>query len=157
MSPDFDLDSVNRQTKFFADYLPQQGVSAGAGLEYSGMHHYRAVGIQRYRRMRLAACRRTVGHRDAAADVGAFVRPVARGGYRGFQRFLGTNVLEYVPQWVLVALLKHVLHAEDQRVHAQLPGNLVHVGLGGEDRLRLAGGAHESSGHRVGVDLYSFQ
>ena len=52
----------------------------------------------------------------------------------------------------LIAVDDEILASEFEGVHADGPGDAVHLGLDGEDGLRLAGAAHVAAGHVVGVD-----
>ena len=78
---------------------------------------------------------------------------VLRGFDSGLKGLLGLDLLVDRACGHLLTGVDEVFHTEIQRLHADISGHRVHVGLQGKEGLRLAGRAHVAARHGVGIDL----
>ena len=130
---------VEGNTQRFSHELLAHRGDAGTDLRRADVQHHVTTGIDADASTRLAAGGSTLVHRDAASVRRRWLRLPPRGRLdRPLERLLGANVLPLLAERCLVALAQQVLHAQIDRVHAQLVGDDVHLRLESEVDLGRA-------------------
>src|SRR5207247_2436684 len=100
-------------------------------------------------RGRFATSSGAVTDSDATANARRLRCVVAGGLGCRPERLMDTNMLKALTGGSLLAVDDEVLEAKLERIGAEPAGNLVDMGLQGEDSLWLAWGAHETAGEHI--------
>ena len=153
---ELDLHLLDRQAEHFGDDLPEDHVSARAGVGEPDGQRHRSLGLETDVRVRESHADVAMGHRDAAADPrGLWLRPLAR-FQRSLERFFRSHMLEVVAVGQDVTITEKIPPPKLRRIEGERLRDHVHVRLLGEDHLRLAGRAGMTAGDVVRVDAEAF-
>ncbi len=131
-------------------------MNAGADIGYAEMNTDAAVRFDRNRRAGLPGARRPLVDSDAAAGIfrlGLF----PAGGVECFlEDILDDDAFEFLSERRRFAVVEQILHAEFDRVDAQLAGDNIDVRLDGEGRLGAARRARLRARNLVGIGAQGF-